>query len=105
MAVNAYDFARLDLVEDPLPSEPLEAVADVEVLFADVVELQDHRIGFSAVGAGMFREVLEEEFRPFAAARSLSGYCLVDVTLPVRNVMLPSVLGPTRPAVRVGAGG
>jgi hypothetical protein len=102
MTICADDFAELDLLEDPLPTESVEAKPDVEVLLADVVELQDDGICFSAVGTRVDGEVLEEELGPDAATFSLPSNCLIDVTLPVSEVMLSSVLGPTRAAVRVG---
>ena len=67
VAVRANNLALLDLLEDGLPRPVGECGSDLEplVLSIHVVELEHDRIGFSAVGAGMGREKLDKELRPF----------------------------------------
>jgi hypothetical protein len=103
MTVRAHDVAVLDLVENPLPPVSLGAVSDVELLLAGVVELQDHRVRLAAIHAGVRRIELEQELGSFAAANALASDRLVDVPLPVLQVVLTTVLTTTRAAIRVVA--
>jgi hypothetical protein len=51
VTVCTNDLALCNLVEDALPIPVLKALGDAELLVPEVVELEDDRIGLSAVCA------------------------------------------------------
>jgi hypothetical protein len=65
VAVCANDIALGDLVKDGLPAAPADACGDGELLVAEVIELENDRIGLAAVGAGMTAKELDEKGRAF----------------------------------------
>ena len=60
VAIRADDLALLDLGEDRRPSLRGELATDRERLVAQMVELENDRVGLPTVDAGMQTEVLEE---------------------------------------------
>jgi len=101
MAVRADDLAFLHFDEDRLPVAIGEGLGDVELLVTQVVELENDRIGFSAVNARVFHEVFEKVGRPFEGQRTLTGRGLCDVPALVRQVVLPFICRTTRSAEAV----
>ena len=64
MAVRTDDFALVHLVENVLPPPLREVPGNLEgflALLINVVELENDRVGLSAVDTRMPREVLEEK--------------------------------------------
>jgi hypothetical protein len=51
VTICTNDLALGDLVEDGLPASPADARGDREFLVADVIELEDDRVGLAAVNA------------------------------------------------------
>jgi hypothetical protein len=78
-----------------------ERRADVELLAAQVVELEDHRVALTAVGAWMCAEVLEQMRSAFSHQPLFVHAGLIDVALAVREIVLPSVGLAAGPAERV----
>ncbi len=60
MAVSADDLALVHLIEKLTPIPVWQTLGDVECLVLDVVELEDDRIGFAAVDAGVRCKELEK---------------------------------------------
>jgi hypothetical protein len=83
VAVPADDLAFLDLGKDRFPPVVRHLLRDVEVLVAEMVELENDRIGFAAVDARVVREVLEEQSGAFRVAPSIPGLGETDVLLAV----------------------
>src|SRR6185312_7052210 len=89
VTVCTNDVALGDLVEHGLPVALGEPVRDVEALVGQVVELEDERVGLSAVDT---RVLAEHQIRgAFRDQRAFSASRIRDVTLPVRQVVLASV--------------
>jgi hypothetical protein len=65
MAIRAHHFALRYLSEDALPTTVPEPLADVEPLVSQVIEFEDHRVGLTAVHAGIQGKVVEQVFHPF----------------------------------------
>jgi hypothetical protein len=63
MTVCANHIALRNLVEDGLPAAPADASGDGELLFAEMIELEDDRIGLAAIDAWMRTEELNEKCR------------------------------------------
>jgi hypothetical protein len=93
VAVSADDVALRDLVQDFLPVPACELVGDLESLVAQVIELEDHRIDFAAIGAWVSSKELDQIPRPLFGALSLSFRLRIGVLLPVREIVLPTVGG------------
>jgi hypothetical protein len=87
MAVGADHLALLDLVEDRLPIAIRQRGADVERLVAEVIELEHDRIRLPAVGARAGCEVVDQVGRPLEGDRPLPNAGLIDVTLPIGDVV------------------
>ena len=51
MVVRANDLAFGHLIEDRLPCSIEQALADRELLIAEVVEFENHRVGLAAIHA------------------------------------------------------
>jgi hypothetical protein len=51
MTVRAHDLALGDLSQNAVPVSIWESSSDLEVLLADVIELENQRVGFAAIGA------------------------------------------------------
>jgi hypothetical protein len=96
MAVRADDFAFRDLVEDVSPAPIRKRLGYVERLVAEMVELEDDRVMLTAVDARVRAKVLEEILGALERERLLPRARLVDVALPVRQVVLPVVLRSAR---------
>ncbi|MGN6253660.1 MAG: hypothetical protein ACTHO8_01580 [Solirubrobacterales bacterium] len=90
-----------NLVEHVLPVATLQALRDREPLVPQVVELEDDRIGLSAVDAGMLQQKGDQVLRPLFNQRDLALSSGSDVSRFVRRVMLLLVLSPARSAVVV----
>jgi hypothetical protein len=60
MAVCAHHLAFSDLVEDALPVAFRDPLTDIERLLAEMIKLEDDRIAFAAVHAGIRFEVLDQ---------------------------------------------
>jgi hypothetical protein len=73
-------------------------LADVERLVPKVIELQDDRIILAAISARMLGEVPDEELGPLTSECLLACPRLVDVSLPVGDVVLVVIRRPARPA-------
>jgi hypothetical protein len=100
MAICADYVALGDLVEDCLPVAHTDASRDVELLAAEVIELENDRIALAAVCAWM-PTVLNDKRRAFGDQSVSPTRRRSNVTLPVLQVVLPFVGGPARAAVRV----
>ena len=98
MTVRANDFALRDLFEDRLPARLDEPRADFEILVAEVIEVQHHRVGLPAVSARMSLEVVDQELRSLHPKPALRLGGLLDVALLVRLIVLALVRGATRTA-------
>jgi hypothetical protein len=106
MAVRADDLALRDLREDRRPRPVRERGTDVERLVAEVVELEHHGIGLTAVSARIRGEVLEQMGDAFPSERLLALTHLSDVPASIRDVVLvlvrpPDTAGSSCPAARV----
>jgi hypothetical protein len=88
MAVGADHLALRDLVEDAPPTPIWKRLGYVERLVAEVVELEDHRILFTAVDARVGAKVVEEVLRPLKREGLLPASRLIHVALAVRQVVL-----------------
>ncbi len=89
MAVGAYNLALLDLRQDAVPSAIGEGLADAKRLLSwiEVVKIEDHRIAFPAVGAGVAFEVLKQESGPLKPESPFPGFGLLHVPTLVREVV------------------
>ena len=70
MTVCTNDVALCHLVEDALPVSVPKALADPELLVAEMVELEDERIGLAAVDARMVAKVVDQIGDPFGGRPS-----------------------------------
>ncbi|HWF33138.1 MAG TPA: hypothetical protein VG188_11325 [Solirubrobacteraceae bacterium] len=95
MAVRADHLAPLDLVEYRLPFVAADADGDAEALAPDVVELEDQRVGLSAVGARPLAEELDEVGRALGDQRVLSTRRIGNVKLAMGRIVLLYVRSPT----------
>jgi len=98
MAVGADDLAFRDLLDDGLSAVIEEVLTDIEGLVADVVELEHDRVRLPALDARMRSEVLDQSECALVTEPTLHHRCLVDVALPVGEVVLLAIGGATRPA-------
>src|SRR5579871_2422360 len=96
MAICAADFTLRDFQKYPLPRPTLpNQITYVSIFFAtDVVELQNARIGFSAIHTRMRRQILGDIS---AVTYAVSGHidqtvCLgtAVVSMVIRRAVLPS---------------
>jgi hypothetical protein len=101
MTVCTNDLALCNLVEDALPVSTLKTLGDAELLVPEVVELENDRIGLSAVDAGVLSQVGNQILEALSDDSSLSGPCLLDVSPTVGPVVLLLVHSAARPAVVV----
>ena len=99
MTVSADDLALLDLGEQLVPRLRDELVADVELLIAEVIELQDQGIGFATVSAWMILEELNEKAEPIRAHLPFTPASANDVVGLVRLVVLTASSGAAGLAV------
>jgi hypothetical protein len=98
MAVSAHHDALLDLGENARPASVRQGLSDVERLIAQVVELEYNRVGFAAIDAGVGSEVLDQVRSPLQRERTLPIPRLGHVSIAIRLVVLPVVLGSARSA-------
>ena len=75
-----------------------EVLADIEGLVADVVELEHDRVRLPALDARMRSELLDQSECALVTEPTLHHRRLVDVALPVWEVVLLAKGGATRPA-------
>jgi hypothetical protein len=61
MTVRADDLALLDLLQHVFPPTCVDGLTDVELLVAQVVELEDDGIRLSALDARVEFEVIDQE--------------------------------------------
>ena len=101
MTVRAHDLALCNLSEHVLPTPIPQPLADVEELVPNVVELEDERVGFSAVNAWMSTQELDDVPESFREQRALPGARVVDVSLPVCRVVRMAVVRAARPAIAI----
>jgi len=99
VAVRADDFALCHLLEDALPAPVRELIPDVEALVAQMVQIEDDRIGLTAVAARVRGEVLEEEQRPLMAPAPLLRRRPLLVELAVSRIVGLSVGGAASAAM------
>ncbi len=88
MTVCTNHVAGGYLIENGLPVVVAEALGDIEVLVTEMVELEDERVGLSAVNAGPLAEELDEIGGALRDDRLFSTYGVCNVTLAVRCVVL-----------------
>ncbi len=101
VTVCTNDVALCHLVEDAPPVPVPKAVADPEILVPKMVELEDERIGFTAVCTWMVAEVADQIGNAFDDDFPATACRRVDVSLFVRGVVLLLVGGTTMAAVVV----
>jgi hypothetical protein len=65
------------------------------------VELEDERVGFSAVNTWMSTQELDDVPESFREQRALPGARVVDVSLPVCRVVRMAVVRAARPAIGI----
>jgi hypothetical protein len=101
MAIGTDDLALLDLGEDVLPGPFTHALADAELFFSQVVELQDERIALPAIHAWMLAKERDEIGGALGddSLRAATGG--IDVALLVARVVLVLVGGSTGAAIVV----
>ena len=87
MAVSADDFAFLDLGKHVKPPPRVQVLADVELLVAQVVELEDHRIRLATVETWVRLEVFDQEARSLERKSFFVPPCLRYVLLAVREIV------------------
>jgi hypothetical protein len=63
VAVRAHHLALVDFLKDALPSPLRQAEADRERFIAQMVKLQDDRVPFAAVDAGIRIEIRDQVSR------------------------------------------
>jgi hypothetical protein len=98
VAVRADDLALLDFVENGLPASVMDFPTDIEELLAQVIELQDDGVVLSAVDARVGLEELDQIERALPEPFPLDDCSLVDVSLSVSQIVLPSIGRPAWPA-------
>jgi hypothetical protein len=101
MTVCTNHVARGDLVENRLPFVVAETSGNVEVLVPEMVELEDQRVGLTAVDARPRAEELDEIGRPFDDDRAFTARRVRDVAPAVRGAVLLFVGGPAGATVVV----
>jgi hypothetical protein len=101
MTVCTNYVAHGDLIEYGLPVTVGEAAGDVEVLMPEMVELEDERVGLTAVDAGLLAEELDERGGALRDEHPFSASGVRDVALAMRRIVLVFVGGPARAAVVV----
>jgi hypothetical protein len=101
MTVCTNYVARGDLAEYGLPVAIAQAYRDIEVLGPKMVELEDERVGLTAVNARSLAEELDEIGGALCDERLFSANCVRDVSLAVRCIMLLFVGGSAGSAVVV----
>jgi hypothetical protein len=101
VTVCTNDVALCHLVEDALPVPVPNAAADPEILVSKVVELEDERIGLTAVSAWVIAEVADQIGDAFDDDFPATACRGVDVLLFIRGVVLLLVSGTTLAAVVV----
>src|SRR4051812_9883671 len=99
MAVRAHDLALVHFLEDFLPRSVVKSLGDVELLVAQVIELEDDGIGFAAIRARMRREEIDQQEGAFELKLFLTPASLRDVLFAVRQVMLTPIGGLARAAM------
>jgi hypothetical protein len=77
------------------------ALRDVELLVAEVIELEHERIGLTAVDARPLAEELHEISRALGDKRLLAAQCVRYVALALRRVVGSFVVRPAGTAVVV----
>ena len=78
MAVRADDLAFRDLLEDALPVAVGKRLANVELLVGEVIELEDHRVGLTAVDARDGAEETQQVVRALDRQRLFTGSRLIE---------------------------
>jgi hypothetical protein len=95
VAVCAHHLAPRDVGVDRLARCGLrEHHRDARLLLADVVELEDHGIGFAAINARVASQVIEQLRSQSSLPRQLGGFRLLSVCVAA----LPEIRGEARPA-------
>lgn len=98
MTVGTDDFAFLDLGEDLLPRTNDQIASDRKLLVTEMVEVEDNRIGFTAVDAGMCPQILDQEAEPVGLKLLLPALVSVKVGRFVGFVMGLAVRSNARTA-------
>jgi hypothetical protein len=101
MAVRANHIALRDLIKDRSPAPPADASGDIKFLLAEMIELEDDRIGLAAVGAWMCTEVVNEKRRPLRDERVSPTNRGGNVALSICDVVRSFVSSTAWTAVRV----
>jgi hypothetical protein len=101
MTVCTNDVALGDLGENGLPGAVAQALRDVEALLSEMVELEDERVGLSAIDARSIAKESHEVHGALCRDRSLAAERVCDVALAMRRIVFVLVVGPTRSAVVV----
>jgi hypothetical protein len=93
MTVRTHDLALRDLVENRLPAVASDAKGDLEVLASQVIEVEDDRVGLTAVDARMLAEEGNEIGHALDEKPSFPPGIVIDVSRAVGCRVRAFVLG------------